>query len=201
MLDALFANGAAWFTVPALLGTGIFVIKLLLMFTGGTDDLDLGGSASADGAGHDMTDVTHASHGGALAAIATLQGASAFMMGFGWAGLGAFQGLKLGMLGSMGVGLIGAFAMSAFFIGLLSTTRKLHTSGNVDYSQARGVEGEVYASVPAPGQGRGQVRLVIGGRQRIVQATTSGNALPTGTRVRVVSTHADNSVVVERISG
>lgn len=197
MFDALFTNGAAWFTVPALLGTFIFIIKLLFMLGGGADDLDLGGDVSSGSVGLDGG-VDAGGHGGGLAAIATVQGASAFMMGFGWAGLGAFQGFQLGMLASMGVGLVGAMAMSGLFVALLSTTRKLHSSGNIDFSHAKGTEGEVYATIPAGGQSRGQVRIVISGRQRIVQATSSGGAIPTGTRVRVVATHADNSVVVER---
>jgi hypothetical protein len=132
-------------------------------------------------------------------AIASLQGVSAFMMGFGWAGLGAYQGMKWSMLASMGVGLLGGIAMGLIFVGLLTTTRKLQTSGNIDFSRAKGSEGEVYATVPASGQGRGQVRLVIGGRQRIVQATSANSEVPTGKRVRVIEAKADNSVVVEAV--
>lgn len=195
MFDALFSGGAAWFSVPALLGTGIFIIKLFMMASGGSDDLDVGGDGSSGGIGGDDAH----GHSGGLMAVATLQGASAFLMGFGWAGLGAHQGLGLGMVGSMGVGVLGALGMSGLFVALLSTTRKLHSSGNIDFSRARGMGAEVYATVPARGSGRGQVRLVISGRQRILQATTTGGELATGTRVRVVETHADNSVVVEPV--
>jgi len=196
MFDALLAGGAAWFTVPALLGTLIFIVKLLLMCTGGADDLELGGEVGSHGAGHDGSGSD--GHGVGLATIATLQGASAFMMGFGWSGLGAYQGLEWGMAASMGVGLLGAIAMSGLFIWLLSTTRKLHSSGTIDFSRAKGSEGDVYATVPPQGQGRGQVRIVVSGRQRIVQASSSEGELPTGTRVRVIEARADNSVVVER---
>ena len=103
------------------------------------------------------------------------------------------------MLASMGVGLLGGIAMGLIFVGLLTTTRKLQTSGNIDFSLAKGSEGEVYATVPASGQGRGQVRLVIGGRQRIVQATSANSEVPTGKRVRVIEAKADNSVVVEAV--
>jgi hypothetical protein len=201
MLDALFAGGAAWFTVPALLGTGIFLVKMALMLMGGSDDLDVGGDASAGHAGMDSHGGGHDGHGhtNSLMAIASLQGVSAFMTGFGWAGLGAYQGMKWSMLASMGVGLLGGIAMGLIFVGLLTTTRKLQTSGNIDFSRAKGSEGEVYATVPASGQGRGQVRLVIGGRQRIVQATSANSEVPTGKRVRVIEAKADNSVVVEAV--
>lgn len=197
MIDALFSGGAAWFTVPALLGTLIFVVKLMLMFVGGADGFELGGEVDSGGAGLDGHGGLEG-HGSGLATIATLQGVSAFMMGFGWSGLGAYQGLEFGVLASMGVGLVGAIAMSSLFMALLATTRKLHSSGNIDFTRAKGSEGEVYATIPPHGQGRGQVRLVISGRQRIVQAGSSEDELPTGTRVRVIETRADNSVVVER---
>lgn len=197
MLDALFAGGAAWFTVPALLGTGIFLIKLVLMFMGGSDDLDIGGDASAGAAGHDGGHDAHA-HSTGLAAIASIQGISAFLMGFGWAGLGAFQGLRWGTLASMGLGVAGGVGMSAFFLALLAATRKLQSSGNIDFQQAKGCEGEVYAAVPASGAGRGQVKLVVGGRQRIVQAVSIAGEIATGTRVRVLEVKQDNCVVVQQ---
>jgi hypothetical protein len=196
MLDALFAGGAAWFTVPALLGTGAFLIKLVLMFMGGSDDLDIGGDATAADAGQGGVH----GHESGLVAIASVQGISAFLMGFGWAGLGAYQGLKWGVLGSMGVGVVGGLAMCVLFLGLLATTRKLQSSGTVNVQQARGSEGEVYANVPAASEGgRGQVRLTLAGRQRIVQAKSAGGAILTGVRVRVVEVKADNSVVVEAV--
>jgi hypothetical protein len=100
----------------------------------------------------------------------------------------------------MGVGVVGGLAMCVLFLGLLATTRKLQSSGTVNVQQARGSEGEVYANVPAASEGgRGQVRLTLAGRQRIVQAKSAGGAILTGVRVRVVEVKADNSVVVEAV--
>lgn len=197
MLDLLFSGTAAWFTVPALLGTGIFLIKLVLMLTGGSHDLDVGGDASAVHAGHDFHD-GHDGHGhsSGLMAIASVQGISAFLMGFGWAGLGAHQGMNLGLMPSMGVGVLGGAAMGALFVALLSSTRKLSTSGNVNIAETKGATGEVYATVPASGQGRGQVKLVVSGRQRIVQAISQGESIATGITIRVVEVRPDNTVVV-----
>ena len=128
MLDALFANGAWIFSVPALLGTGIFLIKLVMMLIGGSDDLDLGGDASSADAGHVHDVGMDGSHGdahhghahNALMAVASVQGVSAFAMGFGWAGLGALNGMKWGMAASMGVGVLGGVGMAALFVLLLA---------------------------------------------------------------------------------
>lgn len=197
MLDLLFANHAAWFTIPALLGTGIFLIKLVMMLAGGSDDLDLGGGASAGHIGSDFHGGHDGhGHGGGLMAIASVQGISAFMMGFGWAGLGGLQGLNLGLLPAMGVGVLGGVGMGGLFLALLSSTRKLSTSGNVNIAETKGATGEVYATVPASGQGRGQVKLVVSGRQRIVQAISQGESIATGITIKVVEVRPDNTVVV-----
>ncbi len=205
MLDALFANGAWIFAVPALLGTGIFLIKLVMMLIGGSDDLDLGGDATSADAGHMHDAGMDGSHGdghhghghNALMAVASVQGVSAFAMGFGWAGLGAMNGMKLSMLGSMGIGLLGGIAMAGLFVLLISGVRSLQSSGTTNVATSVGNECEVYANVPAKGQGRGQVKVIVQGRMRIAQATQEGaSELATGSRVKVMKANEDGSVVV-----
>lgn len=189
----LFGGGAAWFTVPALLGTGVFLIRLIMMFAGAGQDSDMGGGHAGDGHGDHAHD-DHGQHG--IMAIVSVQGLAAFAMGFGWAGLGAYQGLKWGMVQSMALGVGGGVAIALLFLGLMTTTRKLNTSGNIDFTKSVGMEAEVYATIPSKGGGRGQVRIVVSGRQRILQATSSDSEYSTGTRVRVLEAKADNSVVV-----
>lgn len=205
MLDALFANGAWIFSVPALLGTGIFLIKLVMMLIGGSDDLDLGGDASSADAGHVHDVGMDGSHGdahhghahNALMAVASVQGVSAFAMGFGWAGLGAMNGMKWGMAASMGIGVLGGVGMAALFVLLISGVRSLQSSGTTNVANSVGTECEVYATVPAKGQGRGQVKVIVQGRMRIVQATQESDAeIATGSRVRVKKANDDGSVIV-----
>jgi hypothetical protein len=206
MLDALFANGAWIFSLPALLGTGIFLIKLAFMLVGGSDDLDLGGDASSSDAGHvhDMTGDAHGVHGhahNALMAVATVQGVSAFAMGFGWAGLGALNGLKWNFFASAGVGVLGGVLMTALLVVLLAGVRSLQSTGTTNMQTAAGSEGEVYATIPASNATRGQVKLVVQGRARLAQASSKdGTEIATGVRVKVLSVNADNSVVVAKIS-
>ena len=42
MYDVFFSNQAAIFTIPAILGTFFFVLRMALMFMGGHDGGDLG---------------------------------------------------------------------------------------------------------------------------------------------------------------
>lgn len=190
MLDALFSSPAIFFTVPALAGTLLFVVRLVLSSLGGDDgghDADHGGMADHDG-----------DHG-ALGWL-SLNAAAALVMGFGWGGLIGLLGLKWPVLGAIGSGVAFGAALAALYVVLLRQTQKLNTSGNLDASGAVGAEGEVYLTIPERGKGRGQVRLVVQGRQTILHAGSTGAALPTGTRCVVRQTHADNSVTVEAVA-
>lgn len=189
MLDTLLRGGAAWFTAAALIGTGVFLIRLLFLLIGASHDLDTHADPGASGDGH-------SGHG--IAGVLSVQGAAAFLMGFGWAGLFARSGLDLGIPASIGVGMGGGLLMCALLALLLRGVGGMETSGTFRLDQAAGLEGEVYAGVPACGEGRGQLRVVVSGRQRIVQAIAEPGqgAIPTGARARVVRVNSDNSVTV-----
>jgi membrane protein implicated in regulation of membrane protease activity len=202
MLDALFSNDMLLFTLPALLGTAVFLLKLGLMTLAGFDadadvdaDVDLDIDVDAD------MDVEGA-HGEATTdafKILSIHGIAAFMMGFGWGGLlGARTfgwDLPLSVLTGLGIGLAMVWLLGL----LLKAAYDLQTSGNIHLRDAVGREGIVYASVPEQGTGRGQVRVVIEDRARIYNATTDGEGLPTNTRVRVTGMSADHSLTVAKL--
>ncbi|MBX3362180.1 MAG: NfeD family protein [Phycisphaeraceae bacterium] len=190
MLDMFISGQAAWFGVPAVAGTLIFILKLVLMFVGGeTMELDTDIDSPSDGAldGSEST--------GAFKAL-SLQSIAAFCMGFGWGGLGVYHGLNAGIMmsivGAIGGGVLMVWVLAMLLRGLLA----LQSDGTASMRSAMGVEGDVYVTVPSAGAGRGQVRIVVSGRQRIVNAITEGEALPTSARVRVVKVNGDNTVLV-----
>ncbi len=193
MLNELFQSPALWFTVPALLGTGIFLLKLLLILVGldhhgDTDSFDVG--HAGDGHGH------HGGDAGGAFKLVSVQTTFGFIMGFGWSGLVCLKAFEWSPALSVLGGLVGGSAFGFLVALLLHAVKKMESSGNVNMATAVGHEADVYANVPAKGEGRGQVRIVIGTRERIVQATSDGPALKTGSRVKVVHTHADNSIIV-----
>ncbi len=196
MLDALFDQKALLFTVPALLGTAVFLLKLILMALGGfgaaTDgppDIDAP-DVAADAAHTDSTQAFK---------FMSVQSVAAFLMGFGWGGLGGVVGFDWGLPAS----LLLAVGFGAALVWLLGIVMKavydLESSGNIGAHDAAGAEGSVYAGVPARGAGRGQVRVIIGDRERIYSAVSEGDALPTGTRIRVVRANDDRTVTVAAI--
>ncbi len=58
------------------------------------------------------------------------------------------------------------------------------------------LEGAVYTNVPEKGSGRGQVRVVVEGRDRIYNAISDRQAIPTSSRVRVVRVNQDHTLTV-----
>lgn len=186
MMETLFGNGAAWFTVPALFGTCVFLFQITTMLLGG--DAEVMGDVELDIG--ELSDSTHAFQ------ILSLQSIAAFMMGFGWAAFAASEGFGWSNLSSIVIGVV----FGAFLVWMLALILKgihdLQSSGNVRIASAVGLEGDVYVTVPEAGAGRGQVRLIIKGRQRIFNAVAEADPLPTGSRVRVTRANDDNTLTV-----
>lgn len=189
MLDLFFSNGAGWFTVLAAVGTSVFVFRLILLLAG-----------HHSGIGDVHADISHDAHsdpGDAFKAL-SFQSIAAFMMGFGWGGLGALKGSGLSLVPTLFIALAAGVAMVWVLALLLKGVHDLQSSGNVLSSDSIGSEGDVYLTVPGNSAGTGQVRVVIGDRQRIYNAATDAEPLPTGTRVKVVGVTNENTLTVIR---
>ena len=204
MLDVLFGQHAGWFTAPALVGTIFFLLRLLM--PGGGDHDAIGADAGGGDIG-DLADAHAGDHGGghgggahhdapSALKLVSVQAVCAFLMGFGWTALGAYRGTGLGPGVSALVGLAGGAAMMWLLGALLRSAMRLEGSGNISIQAAKGREGEVYVTVPAAGSGRGQVRVVIGDRQRIFNAVSAAGELRPSTRVKVVRVNDDHTLTV-----
>ena len=173
------------FTVCAVAGGLLFLIRLIIQLVGGGGDFDhdLGG-------GHDF------SHSDASFKVLSFQAITAFLTMFGLAG----RALLLDSRTGPGVAVAGAAiagGVSVWIIGkLFSGARKLQSSGTLPLDAAVGATGEVYLNIPAAGSG--QVQVTYKEHQRVHDALSeSGEALKTGTPV-TVSAVRGNALVVRR---
>ncbi len=184
MLDWFFADGAVWFAVPALFGTGLFVIQLLMGELGGDFDIDV--DLDTSGAGD-------------FRAL-SIQTIAAFCLGSGWMGLAAFRLLDLGMVGSVAVAVVSGVGVAWLMAWITRQIFKLQRSGNISIAQAAGLTGDVAVTVPPADAGRGSVSVVIDGNRREYSAVQAGDEpIPPRTRVTIVSTDAQqNTLMVER---
>lgn len=185
MLDLFFSGSAVWFTVPALVGTAFFVIRLAAMMSG------LGADAHADVGVHDA----HADPSDGFKVL-SVQAVLAFCMGFGWGGLGALKGGGLSVGPTIAVALLCGAGMMILLHRILKLVYGMQSSGNIDPRTAVGHEAEVYVRVPARGEGRGQVRLSIDNRSRFYDAVSEDGPLERSARVRVVAFNEDRTVTV-----
>ena len=197
MSELLFGPTASWFTIPAIVGTVFFLGRMALMVIGGAD-ADAGGFDALEGVDALDGDAGIDDSGDAFE-ILSLQAIAAFMMGFGWGGLAAWRGSGLPLPIAGVVGVVIGVAMVWILARVLRFVMGLQSSGTLPLYHALEATGTVYAAIPAGESGTGEVRVVIGDRERYFFATTRGDALPRDTAVRVVAIDADaNRVEVVR---
>lgn len=193
MLETFLGGIAAWFTIPAVVGTLYFLIQMFFQGLGGDMDVDLDTDIDFDtdvghhGAGHDFK-------------VLSLQTLSAFFMGGGWMGLAAYRLLDLGPTMASLIAVGSGVAVGWLLLTLLRAVLRLQNSGNIELGEAVGLTGEVYIEVPEAGRGSGRVKLIIAEHQREYSAVQEGEvAIPTGTPVRIVRANsASNTLSVER---
>ncbi len=189
MSDYLFSGALPWFTIPALIGSGVFGLLIIMMLVGGLDidaDVDLDTDVDADG------DASADSF-----KVLSIQTISAFLMGFGWGGFAAhktFASDSFAISAAVGFG-CGVVIAWLLVLGL-KALYELESSGNVSVKDAVGIEGEVYVRVPAAGEGSGRVRVVLDERQRIYNAVTEGEEIPRSARVLVTRVTGNTLMVV-----
>ncbi len=207
-LSGFFELPAAWFTVPAMVGTLIFLFKFAMMLIGGHGhDMDGGGVGhhaggdASPGAGHGSAhgdahgdDSGNASKGFKLLSV---QAFSAALMGFGWAGYASQIGSDRGLLFHMTVGIAAGVFSGVLLAWLLKQLTKMNSDGTLKRDALLGAEGVVYIAVPMRGGGKtGQVRVVVNSRERFLPAVCESGEIPTKGKVMIVGTNADNSVTV-----
>jgi hypothetical protein len=190
MYDLFFSEHAAWYTIPAMIGTAFFALRSFLLLIGSHHlSADLHGGLHAD---------THADDSTHSFEVLSIQSIAAFIMGFGWAGLAGLKGTHWALLSVNLVAIACGVAMVWALALMLRAMHEIQTSGTITLGAAVGLDGGVYVTVPGDGQRRGQVRITVDGRERIYDAISQGEDLPTGSRVRVLAANDDNTLTVGR---
>ncbi len=182
------------YLICAAAGGTVLVLRLLLMLTGlhfGSPDAD----APADvDAGADTGDLDQGMAGEVN--FLSVQSLSGFFTMFGLVGMGLLQvhsGQLWSLLGALGAGLVTAWVSGMIVLAL----QRLQTTGNEVIDNAVGQQGTVYLTIPE--QGTGIITITIQGAQRQFDAVSeTGEAIPTGSIVRVTGHSAGSLLVVNR---
>ena len=172
------------YLIMALVGTVFFLLRLLLA-------LFFGGDADVDG---DLGDV---GHGDSAFSFFSLLSILAFFMGAGWMGLTCRIDWELSSIVSAGISTGFGLVLMLMASGLMAFARSLNQTAEYDLSTAVGHTASVYMSIPARGEGRGQIKVNVSGRLKMVDAISNGPAITEFKSVKVLSVRDDGTYVVE----
>ena len=175
----------------------IFLIQTIMTFIGASSDTDLG----ADGmdADFDAADPSDASSGPSGMNLYTFRNLINFLLGFGWTAIlltGTVRSTALLLVIAVLVGV----ALVVLVMYLFKWLSGMQQSGNINvYKSAVGCQGTVYLTIPGERSGEGKVQIAIQGAVREYNAQTDGEAIATGTPIKVVEVINPGTLLVEEL--
>ena len=164
----------------------LFQMLLTIVGLGGDHDHQIGG---------------HGEHeSGSASWLINVRTVMAFLSGFSWAGA-----ILLNRGYNLGPAIARAFVVGALFLFataiLVRSLLRLQSTGNLEYSNAVGVIGTVYSTIPAADAGTGQLEVMLQGRLITASARTQASpALKPGAKARVVALVGQSTLLVEPLS-
>ena len=174
----------------------IFIIQMTLTLiglgdtdAGGDIDLDAGGGADIGDGNGDTMDT-----GGAIQ-LFTIRNTVNFLLGVGWGGVclsGVIENRFLLALASI---LCGCIMVGAFIV-MYRQLMKLEGNGSYRIEESVGQVCEVYIRIPAQRSGSGKVQISFQGSVQELPAQTEGDAIPSGTKVKVTQVVDKNLLIV-----
>ena len=176
----------------------IFIIQTVLTFIGADTDgaTDIDASFDTD---VDMADFDAAVGAGGVN-LYTFRNFVNFFLGFGWTAV-----LLNGSIKSTGLLLLIAILIGIIFVALVMWLFKwlysMQQTGNINvYKSAVGCTGTVYLPIPAERGGEGKVQITINNAVREYNALTEGEALTTGTPIKVTEVVNPSTLLVEPLN-
>ena len=177
----------------------IFLVQmaLTLIGLGDTDaggdvgDLDTGGADMGDGNGDTMDT------GGAIQ-LFTIRNTVNFLLGVGWGGVCLNGVIGNRFLLAIAAILCGCIMVGAFIL-MYKQLMKLEGNGSYRIEESVGKVCQVYLRIPAGMSGSGKVQVSFHGSVQELPAQTEGEAIPSGTKVRVTRVIEKAILVVEKI--
>lgn len=184
-----FYGMAAFFSV-------FFVWQMIGAFMGlDGDSMDFGGDVTDVPSEMDFDDVMESS---AAFKVLSLRSIITFFTLFSWGGAlymsdGMSTGKAIGIASIWGLGGMLAIAGIFYFMGKMTET------GTKDIASCKGQVATVYLDIPA--DGFGEIKTSVSGAVEHIKAkSVNGEALPSGTQVRVVQVVGQTLVGVEKLT-
>jgi hypothetical protein len=187
-------TGLEWFDkifwIIALIGSGLFVIMMLVTFITGGGDMDVDGDFNGD--------VDLDADGGF--SFFTIKNLIAFFTIFGWSGIAALEN-DLAKLYVILIATVCGLIMMFIMAGLFYLISRLHDSGTLEIKNAIGNIGEVYLTIGESRSSIGKVNVRIQGALRELEALTDDEApLKTGSVIEVIDVTNNGILIVQKLT-
>ncbi len=171
------------FWTVALIGSGLFIIMMLVTFITGGAEVDIDGDVDMDADGG--------------FSFFTIKNLIAFFTIFGWSGIAGIDN-DLSKTLVIVIATICGLIMMFIMAGLFYLISKLHDSGTLEIKNAVGNIGEVYLTIGGGRTSIGKVTVRIQGALRELEALTNDEAdLKTGSVIEVIDV-TDNGILIVR---
>ena len=172
----------------AIVSSAIFLIQAILTMIGMDHDMDFE-VGDFDG---DTMDT-----GGAVS-LFSIRSLVNFFVGFGWAGVSFYNDIS-----SKAVLYFIAICVGCLFsyatIFLIKKMKKLEHNGAYKIADCVGKSCDVYLRIPAAGEGKGKVQISLNGSIHEFDAVSTGEAIATGKRVKVIAVEGNVLEVDEEL--
>jgi membrane protein implicated in regulation of membrane protease activity len=172
----------------------IFLIQTVMTFLGADADSDFNVDVDTSMDGADLSNIEGGSN------LYTFRNFVNFFLGFGWTAILLQDSVKSTAL-RIFIAIIVGVALVTAVMYLFKWLSTMQQSGNINvYKAAVGCQGKCYLTIPAERSGEGKVQITIQGAVREYNAVTDGDAIKTGTPIRVVETIDANTLLVEELN-
>lgn len=169
----------------AIISSAFFLVQTIMAFLGLDADTD-------DGAGFEDVEM------GGVSGYFSFRNLVNFMLGYGWGGIvlhDAIPNLMWLQVAALGIGVL----FVIIFVFILRQIMKLSTDKTFHIEETIGLIADTYLRIPGEKKGSGKVMVSVRGSMHEIEAITEGEAIPTGSKVRVVKAISTDLLEVERI--
>lgn len=169
----------------AIISSAFFLVQTIMAFLGLDADTD-------DGAGFEDVEM------GGVSGYFSFRNLVNFMLGYGWGGIvlhDTIPNLMWLQVAALGIGVL----FVIIFVFILRQIMKLSTDKTFHIEETIGLIADTYLRIPGEKKGSGKVMVSVRGSMHEIEAITEGEAIPTGSKVRVVKAIGTDLLEVERI--
>lgn len=169
----------------AIISSAFFLVQTIMAFLGLDADTD-------DDAGFEDVEM------GGVSGYFSFRNLVNFMLGYGWGGIvlhDAIPNLMWLQVAALGIGVL----FVIIFVFILRQIMKLSTDKTFHIEETIGLIADTYLRIPGEKKGSGKVMVSVRGSMHEIEAITEGEAIPTGSKVRVVKAIGTDLLEVERI--